>query len=113
MGVNGNLIPLGKTAISKVRETPLSNDTMARRVDIHVIAKDLEDQLVAKNASCEAFRLAHQRHVQTMLSYKNLGKSFYRVTQQIIDHQSNKRTGLASQFISTLFVSKGSPDDNC
>ena len=40
---------LGKTALSKVKEIPLSNDTMARSVDM--IAKDLEDQLVAKICS--------------------------------------------------------------
>ena len=37
---------LGKTALSKVREIPLSNDTMARRVDM--IAEDLENQLMTK-----------------------------------------------------------------
>jgi len=46
LGVNGNISPLLKTALSKVREIPLSNDAMARRVDWK--AEDLEDQLVAK-----------------------------------------------------------------
>jgi len=49
LGVNRNLSPLGKTALSKVREIPLSNDTMARRVDR--IAEDLEDQPVACRGS--------------------------------------------------------------
>jgi len=47
LGVNENFSPLGKTALSKVRETPLSNATMARKADI-IIATDLQDQLVAK-----------------------------------------------------------------
>jgi len=46
LDVNGNLSPLGKTVLSKDREISLTNDTMTRRVDM--IAKDLEDQLVAK-----------------------------------------------------------------
>ena len=37
---------LGITTLSIVRKIPLSNDTMARRVD--KIAEDLEDQLAAK-----------------------------------------------------------------
>ena len=46
MGLKGHLSPLGKIALSKVRGIPLSNDTMARRVDWK--AEDLEDQLAAK-----------------------------------------------------------------
>jgi len=47
LGLIGNLSPLGKIAVSKVRGIiPLSNYTMARRVDWKV--EDLEDQLVAK-----------------------------------------------------------------
>jgi len=37
---------LAKTALSKVREIPLSNDSMTRRADRK--AEDPEDQLVAK-----------------------------------------------------------------
>src|SRR6218665_2319840 len=59
--------------------------------------KILRINLWPRNSCCAGLRLTHQRHVQTMLSYTNLGKIFYRGTLKTTGHQSNKRTVFASQ----------------
>jgi len=76
-----------------------------------IIANDLEGQLVAKNSCYEALPLTHQRHVQTMLSYKHLGKRFYRVTIQI-NHWPPKQYKNWVRFRVHKYVSTASPDDN-
>src|SRR6218665_3716641 len=76
-----------------------------------IIANDLEGQLVAKNSCYEALPLAHHRHVQTMLSYKHLGKRFYRVTIQI-NHWPPKQYKNWVCFRVHKYVSTASPDNN-